>query len=64
MEDAYRIHKGNSTFGWFALVQELLETRKARRLEADLIAYRESRARARARSRSVLDELHSPAGPN
>ncbi len=64
MEDAYRTHKGNATFGWVALLQDLLAARKARRQEADLVAWRESRVRARARSRSVLDDLHSPAGPH
>ncbi len=64
MEDAYRTHKGNASFGWVAMLQDYLAARKARRLERDLTAWRESRARAKERSRHVLDDLHAPAGPH
>lgn len=33
MEDAYRIHKGNSSFGWVLMIQEWLQARQAKKLE-------------------------------
>lgn len=63
MEEAYRTHK-DVPFGWLLMLREFLAARAARRRERDLIVWRESRMRARANSRKVLDDLHAPAGPH
>ena len=61
MEDAYRTHKGNSSFGWLLLIEEWLTNGELKRRARERAAWRESRLRARRRGQGVMEDRH--AGP-